>query len=487
MEHALRTCLLAVRIGEALRLNEAELVDSYHLALLRFIGCTAESSQEARILGDEVELNSWLTSLTLASNLERGTTVLRHVGAGSPPWERLGLLGRAIAGTRYVQEIEVAHCEVARLFAARLSMTPTLQRAIGQIYERFDGKGTPNRLRGENIELSMRVVAVAHDAQAYERLGGVDAATAVVKSRSGKSYDPAVAEAFGARPTELLAGLGSENIWDRALEVEPGPRALLTESQLDKALEVVADFSDLKSIWTRGHSRAVAGLASSAAEVCGRAIEEQTRLRRAGLMHDTGRVGVTSAIWDKPGPLSTSEWERLRLHPYYTERIFAHLGSLTPLGTLAAMHHERLDGSGYHKGLNGSALPFAARLLAAADAYQTKTSPRPHRPALPPDDAASAMHEEARAGKLDREAVSAVLAAAGHPQEARRANWPAGLTDREVEVLRLIAAGHSKRQIAQSLTISQHTAGHHVRHIYDKLGVSTRAAAAVFAMQHDLL
>jgi HD-GYP domain-containing protein (c-di-GMP phosphodiesterase class II) len=205
------------------------------------------------------------------------------------------------------------------------------------------------------------------------------------------------------------------------------------------------------------------------------------------MLHDVGRTGVSSGIWGKPGPLSDSEWERVRLHSYYSERVLARSSALAQLGALAASHHERLDGSGYHRGASASPLTPAARILAAADAYHAMTEPRPHRPALTPEAAAEALRSEVRAGRLDGEAANAVLAAAGHRIRTTRRALVAGLSEREVEVLRLLARGHSKKDIAGLLFISEKTVGHHTQHIYSKIGVSTRAGATLFALQHDLL
>jgi HD-GYP domain-containing protein (c-di-GMP phosphodiesterase class II) len=202
-------------------------------------------------------------------------------------------------------------------------------------------------------------------------------------------------------------------------------------------------------------------------------------------LHDLGRTGVPNSIWDKPGPLTETEWEQVRLHPYHSERILSRSSALAPLAPLAGMHHERQDGSGYHRQATAATIPNGARLLAAADAYQAMTQERAHRPALTPEAAAEQLSFEAARGRLDAEAVRAVLETVGHPPP--RLTWPAGLSDREVEVLRLVARGHSNREIGRLLWISPKTAGHHVQHIYAKIGVSTRAAAAMFAMEHDLI
>lgn len=224
-----------------------------------------------------------------------------------------------------------------------------------------------------------------------------------------------------------------------------------------------------------------------AAAQCGLPATDVVAVRRAGLVQDLGRVGVSAGIWNKPGSLTDSEWERVRLHPYDTERIFTRSSVLAPLGVLAGLHHERLDGSGYHRQIASPQLPMAARMLAAADVYQALTEPRPHRSACTLESAADAVLREAQAGRLDHDAVNAVLSAAGHRVQTRRRSWPAGLSEREVEVLRLLARGLSNRQMANSLSIAEKTVSHHIQHIYDKIDVSTRAAATLFAMRHDLL
>ena len=207
---------------------------------------------------------------------------------------------------------------------------------------------------------------------------------------------------------------------------------------------------------------------------------------RAGLIHDLGRLGVSNAIWDKPGLITEAESERVRLHPYLTDRMLARVSALGRSRQIAARHHERLDGSGYPRGLTAASLTPADRLLAAADVYHAMTEPRPHRAPLDPDRASRELRAEAIAGRLDGEAVAAVLAAAGHRAPARRA-WPGGLTAREVDVLALLARGNSNKQIAQQLVVSPKTAANHVEHIYAKLSVSSRAAATLYATQHGLI
>jgi len=260
---------------------------------------------------------------------------------------------------------------------------------------------------------------------------------------------------------------------------------MLAGEGLDRALAAMGNFADLISPYLAGHSAGVAELAAAAARRCGIDAVATTTLRRAGLVHDLGRVAIWARIWQKPGPLNADEWEQVRLHPYHTERVLSRSPFLSALCPVAGAHHERLDGSGYHRGASGAELTLPARVLAAADAYHAMTEPRAHRPAMPPGDAAEELAREAQAGRLDADAVTAVVEAAG--QRAPRLERPAGLTEREAEVVTMLPRGLQTKQVARALGISVKTADRHVQNAYRKIGVSTRAAATLFAMEHGLV
>jgi HD-GYP domain-containing protein (c-di-GMP phosphodiesterase class II) len=385
------------------------------------------------------------------------------------------------SGQRRAREGLRAHCEVGEALAQRLMLPPGVRAGLAAAFEQWNGKGLPDGIAGERIPLAARIVFLARDVEVLYRLEGEPEALAVVRRRAGASYDPGLAEQILRSPHELVAAAQTASPWEQALALEPAPRPWVPQARLDDVLSAFADFVDLKSPFTAGHSRGVAALVADASSV------DAVSLRRAALVHDLGRASVPNGIWDNPGPLTDGEWERVRLHAYYTERILGRVAALRELATLAGMHHERLDGSGYHRGSSRSEIPAPARVLAAADVYQAMTQTRAHRPALGPDEAAEQLESMARAGKLDPEAVEAVLSAAGHPPSRSRAAWPAELTDREVEVLRLICRGNTKKQVARELTVSPSTVDHHVRHIYQKAGVQTRAGATLFALEHDLL
>ena len=276
-------------------------------------------------------------------------------------------------------------------------------------------------------------------------------------------------------------------MWEQALESEPLPQRWIAGEHVDAAFTAIAALTGLKSPWFREHSTGVAELAEAAAWRMGLPAGSVTAVRRAALAHDLGRVGVSNAIWEKPGPLGFGEWERVRLHPHFTERAFSQSPALAPIGLLAGSHHERLDGSGYHRGTSGQGLGQPARILAAADCYAAMREARP-LPAGPRrtgrGDGAAARDERrtARSGSGRR---GARCGRASGRQRVRELQ--AGSTDRELEVLRVLVRGESNQAIADGLGISARTVGHHVQHVYQKVGVRSRAAATLWAFEHGLV
>jgi HD-GYP domain-containing protein (c-di-GMP phosphodiesterase class II) len=479
LQHALRTSVIATRLAAAADLPAQEQPVVYYTALLRYLGCTADAHMMSATFGDEIAARAAFATIDPASGREQLAWLARHVG---PPRRAAKLAAAFAEGQRGAREVYATACEVARRLAERLGLSEDVQRSLLEAFERWDGKGFPAGTAGNEIGRPARVVALARDAEVFHRAGGLEAAIDVVRGRAGAAYDPAFAAVFCDSAEALLGDL--DDPWQAALAAEPAPRRHLPEAQLDATCRAVADFADLKTPWTLGHSTGVAELAEAAGWRLGL---DAAALRRAALVHDLGRVGVPNSVWERPGPLTADERERVRLHPYLTERVLVHAAALKPLAEIAALHHERLDGSGYHRGCAAAALPPAARVLAAADVYHALTEPRPHRAARTPEQAAATVKDEVAAGRLDADAAEAVLQAAGSRGERVAAPRPAGLTEREAEVLRLLARGNTNRSIARALSISVRTAGHHVEHIYEKTGCTTRAAAALFAAEHDLL
>jgi DNA-binding CsgD family transcriptional regulator len=336
------------------------------------------------------------------------------------------------------------------------------------------------------VPVASRVAQLAEFGEVAHRVGGVPAARELARKRGGRQFDPALADLLCDEADAILGGLDAVATWDAVIAAEPALAVVLAGERFDAALLAIATFVDLKSPYTLGHARAVADLASEAALALGASEGAVRTMRRAGFVQGLGRLGVSNAIWDKRGPLGPGEWERVRIHPYLTERMLCQSHALAPLGAIAAQHREHLDGSGYPRGLAGAAISRPARILGAADAYQAMREPRPHRPARPAGEAVAVLRADVKAGRRDAEAVEAVLGAAGH-RVARRREGPAGLTRREVEVLTLLAQGMLSKEIARRLVISPKTVANHIEHIYAKIGTSNRASASLFAMQHGLL
>lgn len=491
VDYAQAACVLGMRLGKAAGLAEAELRDVYYQAFLRFIGCNAETYAIAAIVGDELAIRTEFAAIDSGKPQQVLPLVLRFIrqaNFGASPLELAGAIMRGLMALGALDtEIFPGHCEVAQRLAERLGFGPNLVRGLGQLYARWDGKGVPRGVRGEQITLPVRVVMLAQDIVTFHRMGGRDAAIKVARERRGGQYDPRLVDVFLREADRLLAGFAHGPGWQEVLDLEPGSPVTLDDTAFDSACVVVADFADIKSQYTLTHSQRVAVLAEGAAQTLGLAAEDVALARRAALVHDVGRVGVSAGIWAKPAPLSEREWERVRLHCYYTERILGRFPGLAQLGRVASFAHERIDGSGYFRGAGRDTAVPVARILAAADMLAAMTEARPHRPARSIEEAAALVRAEAAGGRLDATAAEAVLAAAGVAAAPRRRRDPSGLTDREIEVVRALSQGATNKAIARVLGVSPKTVDNQVQSIYLKLGVRTRAGATLAAMERGLL
>ena len=486
-EESMRSCLVATALARRLGLAEGEISDVFYTALLEHVGCSGAAHEASQVYGDEMGMfrAAVVTDDTVRDEL---LTMLPRLLRGRPWAERLRILAfSATQGAKFSRTFVASVCEVGQSTARRLGLSDGVQRGVHDVFEGWGGKGGFQGLRAEAVPVQSRVARLAGIATRFDDIGGHDLAVAVVKQRAGGMLDPAMAATFVAEAPAILAQSNVDDPHAAILEAEPAPVVTAPAASLLDIAAVFGDVADLKSTYTLGHSSGVAALAGAAGRNLGLDADAQTRLGVAASLHDVGRVGVSDATWERPGPLSAAQWEQVRLHAYHSERILARSSALAPAAVIAGMHHERLDGSGYHRGSPGRELSISARILAAADAFQAMTQDRAHRAALPAEAAAEQIRADVVAGRLDGDAATAVVEAAGQPRPRIGLPRPAGLSDREIEVLRAVTRGLTNREIGEAFGISPRTAEHHVQHVYDKIGVSSRAAAAVFAMEHGLI
>ncbi|MBA4179468.1 MAG: hypothetical protein C0506_02670 [Anaerolinea sp.] len=495
-EHGLRSCLIAMRLARRLSLPPAEQITVYYTSLLMDAGCTAWTSEIAkRMLTDEIVARRELVFRTdLRNPLRVFGWMWRFIAPDAPLTKRASrIVDFAKRGQDSFREGFLNTCDVARDLAARLGMPEDVQLALLSVFEQWDGGGFPRGLKGQNIPLACRIVYLAAFFEVFHASGGREGALGLIRRGRGRAFDPEAVDALlaVAKEAEFWDALESgQGPWPTVMSLEPESRLRWTsEEQLNDAAVALADFADMKSAYSLGHSRRVAATAEAIARRF-ELSEDVIDLRRAALTHDLGLVAVASYVLDKPeGKLTRSEREQMRLHPYHGERILSNVPALRRAAALVGAHHERVDGQGFPRGLKERQIPVAAQVIAVSDRFDELTHDAPDRSAFSPDDALTTMEQELGGAFSARvfEPLREELGFARRGSSPPRREWPGGLTDREVEVLRLAARGLSRRQTAQKLYVSESTVRTHLEHIYAKIGVSSRAAATLFAVEHDLL
>ena len=493
LESQLRSCLLATWICDAAGFDQPVRDTVYWVALLRYIGCTGHAHEVATLFGDEIAIRAQTLVHDAGNPAEVIHDVIRFATASRATQEEREQVVQFIQqnAREWATHNFSSGCEVGDMLLQRIDFGPDVREALRFTFERWNGKGYPSHAAGETIPLPMRVVHLSHDMEALARLFSPERALDAARDRRDRTYDPALVDVFLAHGSEWFARLAKTEPWDAVMDLEPEPRRVLDGEALDNALLMAADFIDLKSPYMGGHSRRCAQLVTDAAKVLGFSEDTITALRRAALVHDFGTTAVPNSIWDKRGSLTRAEFDRVELHPMLTEQMLRRSPGLAALNSVASAHHEKSDGSGYHKRVRADAVDPAAALLAATEVYVGMTTERADRPAFSAEDAAAELSRLASGGVLDARSIRAVLVAAGHGEPSagpvRRAKHPGGLSRREVDVLRLAAKGLTTREIGERLFISTKTADHHIQHVYVKIGVSTRAAAALWAMQNAVV
>ena len=494
LESQLRSCLLASWMCDAAGFPDSVRATTYWVALLRYIGCTGHAHEVATLFGDEIAIRAQTLVHDAANPAEVGRDVVAFATAGKSPEETERIVEFIHTNAKeWIRYNFSSGCEVADMLLDRLHFGPDVREAIRFTFERWNGAGHPNHEKGETIPLPMRVVHLTHDMEAIGRIFSPARAVDAARERRDRTYDPALADLFVKHGSDWFAKLAAIEPWDAVIALEPTPHRVLEGEELDAAILMAADFIDLKSPYAAGHSRRCAELVVGGARVLGFSDDVITTLKRAALLHDFGSTALPNSIWDKKSALTRAEFDRVELHPMFTEQMLRRSPALSQLNPVASAHHEKSDGSGYHKRVRGEALDPSAAVLAAAEVYVGMTTERADRAAFSAEDAAGELKKLASANVLEPRAVRAVLVAAGQgepagpPRPRKRLKLAGGLSQREVDVLKLAARGLTTKEIGDRLFISTKTADHHIQHVYTKIGVNTRAAAALWAIQNAVL
>jgi HD-GYP domain-containing protein (c-di-GMP phosphodiesterase class II) len=408
MGHAERTCLIGQRLADAVGLESAQRSSLFYALLLKDAGCSTTAARIATTFGtddQQVKRDSRLI------DLHRPRTTLgylrRNVAPGAPLLQRAHHLRAVVAMSRGgVDELERMRCERGADIARGIGLDEEAAAAITQLFEHWDGNGHPGERAGEQISLLARMACLSQTMEVFWQSGGAAAACDVARARRGTWFDPALVDAVDELERDVCFWASLERPDVQA--VEPADRVLRAdEARLDRVAEAFAGIVDAKSPFTARHCEGVAEIADGIAATMD--LDDVTRrlLRRAALLHDLGKLGVSNRILDKPGPLTDGEWGAVRRHPRLSMIILRAVPALASVGRLSATHHERLDGSGYPYGLTASELKLPDRILQVADVTDALTAERPYRQALSPDEGLAIMRYDA-GKRLDADAFAAV-------------------------------------------------------------------------------
>jgi putative nucleotidyltransferase with HDIG domain len=410
MGHAERSCLIGLRVADAAGFDSAQRASLFYALLLKDAGCSTNSAATAEAYGaDELLVKREYRR----SNLRHPAHALRYLGRTVAPdgslRERARHLRAVVAlGSGGIRELEEMRCERGAEIARSIDLDEDAAVAIRQLDEHWNGQGYPSGLKGEEISPLARVTCMAQTMEVFWQQGGPQAACAVARERRGAWFDPSLVDAVAAfeHDDAFWGSLASADV--NALE--PADRVQRADdARLDRVAEAFAGIVDAKSPFTARHSAGVAAIAEGVAETMGLDAPTRRLLRRAGLLHDVGKLGVSNRILDKPGRLIEAEWAAVRRHPQLSLAILARVPALADVGRLAVEHHERLDGSGYPYGLVAYELDVPSRVLQVADVAEALSARRPYREAMDVDDVLRVMGREA-GSKLDAVAFGALEA-----------------------------------------------------------------------------
>jgi putative nucleotidyltransferase with HDIG domain len=394
--HAERSCLIAMKLAEGLGLDDDGRSSIFYASLLKDSGCSSNAGRVAALFGaDDAVVKSTRRLTDTSSATQALLHLLRTAAPGGSPLAKARHIAAVLefgrSGARSLVELR---CERGAAVVRAIGLGEVAARAILDVDEHWDGGGYPIGIAGDAISLAGRVLCLAQTAEFFSHRGGPAGACDIARRRRGTWFDPVLVDL-------LLALEHDERFW-RSLErpvvdaVEPPDRVLVADGRrLDRVAEAFASVVDAKSSYTAHHSTGVTAIAAALATQLELELAARPTLRRAALLHDIGKLGVSNRILDKPERLTRTEWKVVRCHPLWSMQILSRVRPFDELARIASQHHERLDGSGYHAGLTAAQLALPSRILAVADVAEALGADRPYRPALGPDEVLEVMTHDA--------------------------------------------------------------------------------------------
>jgi len=425
MGHSLRTCLIAQGLATRFGLSIRQRTDLFYASLLKDVGCSSNASRVFELFGgDDRQAKSARMRIDWANYVKAVRFGLAHASPGGSWLERAKrIAGLARMGPSVAGELVAIRCTQGGTIVRSLGFSAGVIGAVESLEEHWDGRGQPRGLAGEQVPLLGRILCLAQSLEVFAMVDGPRAALAMAETRSGRWFDPTLVKLTHEMgpALESWCALGERDLGDAVRASEPGDASLLAgPDALDRISLAFAGVVDAKSPYTAAHSYRVTEIAMAIARRLGFDEPSLRQFKRAALLHDIGKLSLPNSILDKPGPLSPSEWEAVKLHPYYTLRVLLHVRGFKPIAQIAASHHERLDGRGYFRGLKGEQFPLVAQVLATADQFDALSTARPYRPALPEETALKILEKD-RDVSVSGECIEALThvipGLAEHPDE----------------------------------------------------------------------
>jgi HD-GYP domain-containing protein (c-di-GMP phosphodiesterase class II) len=396
--HCVRCCWIGMHIGREIGLGETKLWELYYTLLLKDLGCSSNAARICQLyLTDDLSFKHDFKQID-GSLPQALRFVLAHTGLQAGLAERFrALINLFQNGGEIARELIDTRCQRGAEIARQMRFGEAVAQGIQNLDEHWDGSGMPSRISGPAIPIYARIALMAQVVDVFHTANGADAARREVASRSGTWFDPQLVEVFAriAARTAFWKMLSSERLQEEIFALEPAQRAaMVDEDYLDDIAAAFAQVIDSKSPYTSGHSNRVTLFTDLIAEEMSLPADKRRWLKRAALLHDIGKLGVSNAILDKPGKLDADEWEAMKSHAALTETILSRIGAFADLARIAGAHHERLDGKGYPRGLKAHEIVLETRIISTADVFDALTADRPYRKAFPVAKALAIMAED---------------------------------------------------------------------------------------------